>query len=162
MGRKCHALYRALQTNSLRITHPSLAEWDDLPENLRESSRQLADHIAAKLEAVGRRAYPVQDASRIALAEFTPAEIELMAEMEHGRWNLERLLGGWTEGDKDVENKRSPYLIPWQSLPENVKDYDRKFVREIPEILREIGMEVRPHASPSTLESKPAGVVNTL
>jgi len=45
--------------------------------------------------------------------EFTPAEIEILAEMEHNRWVSERLFDGWVYGKKrDIEKKISPYSSP--------------------------------------------------
>jgi ppGpp synthetase/RelA/SpoT-type nucleotidyltranferase len=167
MARKCHEMYQTDQLTSLQQNQLALADWEKLPESLKESNRQLADHIAAKLAAVGRKVCPIQGREAVKFdtkgkkgrkgkrpiqgreaVKFDPDEIELMAEMEHGRWNLERLLQGWTLGNKDIEKKVSPYLVPWQDLSEEIREYDRIFVRGIPEILREIGMEVGPRATP--------------
>jgi hypothetical protein len=75
--------------------------------------------------------------------EFSPEEVEIMAELEHGRWNVERLLDGWKWGPiKDVANKISPYIIPWTALPEDMKEYDRDAARQIPHLLEQVGMEV--------------------
>jgi hypothetical protein len=63
--------------------------------------------------------------------------------MEHGRWNVERLLDGWKWGPiKDVDAKINPSLLPWDELSEDVKKYDRDAVDEIPKILAEVGFEV--------------------
>jgi hypothetical protein len=76
--------------------------------------------------------------------EFTKDEIEIMAEMEHGRWNVERLSDGWRWGEKkDVDKKISPYLVGWDQLPENVKEWDREAVRAIPKLLESVGLEIR-------------------
>ena len=76
--------------------------------------------------------------------EFTDREVEILAEMEHGRWTVERLLDGWCLGEKkDVIRKISPYLKPWAELPEDVKEFDRRTVRGIPDFLAEVGLEVR-------------------
>jgi len=75
--------------------------------------------------------------------EFTPDEIEILAEMEHGRWVVERLQSGWKFGSKkDTVNKISPYIIPWSALSEEVKKWDRQAVRKIPELLVQVGIEV--------------------
>jgi hypothetical protein len=70
--------------------------------------------------------------------------VELMAEMEHGRWVVERLLSGWRWGPrKDVRARTSPYLVSWEDLPEPVKEWDRVFVRAIPQILSARGYTLR-------------------
>ena len=39
---------------------------------------------------------------------------------------MERMLNGWKYGrKKDVAQKLQSYLIPYNQLPEEVKDYDR-------------------------------------
>jgi len=66
-----------------------------------------------------------------------------MAELEHARWNVERLLDGWKWGPiKDVTKKISPYILPWSALPEEMKEVDRDVVRDIPHLLAEVGMEI--------------------
>jgi len=77
---------------------------------------------------------------------FTPDEIERMAEMEHGRWNVERLRDGWRSGKpRDDQKKIHDCLAPWKDLPdgeEGVKKYDRQSVRAFPAILAHAGLEV--------------------
>jgi hypothetical protein len=59
-----------------------------------------------------------------------------MAELEHGRWNVERLLAGWKWGlINDEANKISPYIIPWSQLTEDLKEYDRDAARQMPYLL---------------------------
>ena len=52
--------------------------------------------------------------------------------MEHARWNAERWLAGWRLGKKDLIKKTSPWLLPWEELPDEIKEFDRQAVREIP------------------------------
>lgn len=82
---------------------------------------------------------------------LTDAEVELLAEAEHGRWTAERLLAGWTWAEKrDVEHRRSPYLIGWSSLPEDIRERDRQSVRAIPGLLADVGFGIRGlHQQPS-------------
>ncbi len=67
-----------------------------------------------------------------------------MAKMEHARWIAERLLAGWTyaPGKRDFVNRTSPYIVPWEDLPEDVRDFDRQAVRKIPQLLAELGEKV--------------------
>jgi len=62
--------------------------------------------------------------------------------MEHARWNAERFLAGWTLGPKDAENKVSPYLVPWEELPTEIKKYDFDAAHNIPVLLSMIGKRV--------------------
>ncbi len=68
----------------------------------------------------------------------------MLAEIEHGRWNAERLINGWRWGEeKDHEKKTSPHLVSWAELPGDVKEWDRAAVRKIPKILASIGLKVK-------------------
>jgi len=120
---------------------PAMMPWGELREDLRQSNRAQADYAEKILRSVG---YGVLEAAgTIEYPEFSDDEIERMAEIEHGRWIVERLKSGWSYGPKrDPKLKKSPYLAPWKDLPEEVKEYDRGAVREYPECLRMAGLEV--------------------
>ncbi|MBI4259000.1 MAG: hypothetical protein HY658_00380, partial [Actinobacteria bacterium] len=120
-----------------------LRPWPDLQDVFKESSRLQADHIYEKLREAG---YTVTDSTDrpVELFDFDFREVERLAEMEHGRWNVERLMDGWRWGEKRDEARRThPDLVPWAELPEKVKEYDRKAVRGIPELLRLVGLKIR-------------------
>ena len=126
-----------------RPPDPSVLPWDDLREDFRDSNRQQADHIAIKLHGIGCLRVPVSAGDpRPAIRRFDDDEIEVMARMEHARWNAERLLAGWEKGEKDTKNKISPYLCPWEDLTADIQDYDRRTARQIPAYLDEIGEKV--------------------
>ena len=125
------------------LTNPSMVPWEELPEELKESNRRQADHIGAKLRAVGCDIRTLEDWDAEPLS-FTPEEVELMARMEHQRWMEERRAEKWVyaPGPKDAERKTTPYLVPWEELPEEIREYDRETVRAIPAFLKEAGFQV--------------------
>lgn len=123
-------------------TNPSMVPWNDLPEQLRESSRDQAAHIGAKLRAIGRSVAPLTDWKALEL-ELPEDQVERLAVMEHDRWVEERRRRGWRTGrEKDVDRKISPHLVPWDELPEDVKAYDREFVQRIPFFLARTGLQI--------------------
>jgi len=137
-----HEEYRKKNIEKLIEEHTELADWKNIRSFLMDSNRQQADHIMEKLRLIGCVAEPVKGRES-AIMTFTKDEIELLAELEHGRWNMERLKDGWCWGkEKDVQKKISPYIISWSALPENIKDYDRETIRKIPFYLAKIGLEV--------------------
>lgn len=137
-----HETYRQVQASRKRNSDLSMAEWNALLDYLKESNRQQADHIVEKLRQIGCTIRKVKGRD-ISLMKFTEDEIEIMAEREHARWNVERLFDGWKWGkEKDVIKKLSPYLVPWSELPDDVKEWDRETVRKIPEFLAKVGLEV--------------------
>jgi voltage-gated potassium channel Kch len=132
----------AAQAQGARTDSPALRDWDDLPESIKEANRAQAADVGTKLAAVGCRIQAWTDWTGDGLA-FTPAEIETMAELEHERWCRERRAEGWTAGPtRDDGRKVTPYLVDWDRLPEDVKDYDRNAVRALPELLTFAGYEI--------------------
>lgn len=123
-------------------TNPSMVPWEQLPENLKESNRLQADHIGLKLKAIGCGIAPLIDWD-VGAPKIFQENIELLAEMEHERWMDERLRDGWQLGElRDVPKKVSQYLVPWNNLEENIKDYDRLTVRELPVFLAKVGFRI--------------------
>jgi voltage-gated potassium channel Kch len=135
-------LRHELAAGHTAATNSSIVPWDELPEEKRESSRQAVDHIPVKLHAVGCDVEPMTDWDA-ELFEFTPAEIETLAEMEHERWMAERTRGGYTYGPiRDDVAHTHPDLLPWGSLSEEAKDKDRTFIRGLPAYLAGVGFQV--------------------
>ena len=120
--------------------------WEELPESLQRSNRDQAADIGNKLQVIGRRV-ATADGTPV-VATFAPAEIEQLALLEHDRWVSDRRAAGWTLGaTRDVERKISPHLVPYERLPEEIREYDREAVRAIPDLLAAAGLEIRPAAS---------------
>lgn len=109
----------------------SALPWSALKETYRQASRNQADHLEAKLAAAGCRL--IADAGRASPFAFTPAEVETLADMEHRRWCVDRWLDGWIFGPvKDSVRRTHPALLPYDQLSEEVKEYDRRAVRNLP------------------------------
>ncbi len=143
IAKAIHDHYRHIRHGNAPNQDPSMAEWDKLPEYLKESSRQQADHIFEKLRQIGCTVHEITDRD-IGLMTFTEGEVKIMAGMEHGRWNVERLLDGWMWSEtRDIMKKTSPYLVGWSELPDDVKERDRELVRKIPKFLAKVGLEIR-------------------
>jgi voltage-gated potassium channel Kch len=115
--------------------------WAELDESRKESSRAHARDIAAKLRSIGYELAPLRDWDAASFT-LTGPEIETLAVAEHHRWMAERLADGWTLGDKDVEQKKSPYLVPFEELPDDIAELDRVLVREYLAILASVGLQI--------------------
>jgi ppGpp synthetase/RelA/SpoT-type nucleotidyltranferase len=137
-AREVHEKYR--HDNKERIVVPSMLPWEKLSEALREVNRYQASYITEVLRFAGFGVRPAQGtANDISFSNF---EVELMAEMEHGRWNVERLRAGWSLGPRDDANKRTPDLIPWSELSDEVRHKDRSAVAGFPKVLEAAGLEI--------------------
>jgi hypothetical protein len=143
VARAIHEEYQREQVKDQLRQHLSMADWSELRADLRASNLHQADHVLAKLRAIGCGVRAVRGRP-VTRMTFTADEIETMARMEHGRWTVERLLGGWRLGPrKDVEARISPFLVEWEVLPEPAREWDRHTVRRIPDYLAGLGLEVR-------------------
>ncbi len=156
-----HEKYVRSQTNDgfTAKTNPSMVVWNDLPETLRESNRHNADHVLVKLAAMGCGIERLSDAAALDF-KFSDGEIEKIAVIEHDRWCDERLQQGWkySPGQKNIENKTSPYLVHWDKLSEDIREYDRNVVRGLPESLARAGFQiyrVKPAENTAPLQAPP-------
>ncbi len=112
----------------------------DLPDALKYANLRQACAIAGKLALVSCRMLPLSGTTQPVMA-FTHEELEFLAAREHDDWVDERAEAGWVYGEKrDSELKTSPYMAPYASLPEDIKEHDRDAVRNIPSLLAMIGM----------------------
>lgn len=121
---------------------PSLKPWHELNADLKWSNIQQVKYCE---EILGSQGYGIRPATgnKPSPPDFSEKQLEAMAIMEHGRWVVERLLNGWKYGEqKDIENKISPYLVPWSELPDDIKQYDYDVVKNYSNILAEAGLEI--------------------
>jgi hypothetical protein len=120
----------------------ALAPWEDLPETLRASSRAQAADLGEKLRTIGCELVPATNWDPPPLP-FTATELEHLAVLEHQRWEGERRQDGWRPGPtRDPVRKISPYLVPWENLPEEIKDLDRDAIRALPIFLTRAGFAI--------------------
>ena len=115
--------------------------WSVLDESRRESNRAQARDMPVKLRSIGCTIAPLHDI-RAPAFEFTDEEFETLAIAEHKRWVTERLESGWRPGPKDIGRKSTPYLIPFDELPDDIADLDRDAVRQIPGALELVDLKV--------------------
>ena len=135
-----HARYNEKQLADHPERPLAYPDFSKLPDDLKYSNLRQAQNIVERLEQFGYTLRPKGEAG--AISAFPPEIVESMAEMEHEAWMRERIAGGWTLGARDVEHKKTPYLVPYGELTDEIKDYDRDAVRNIPALAERIGMAV--------------------
>lgn len=138
---------------------PANVPWIDLPKCYQESNRRQADHIRNKLEAAGCTVMALRDPEAEDF-QFSPEEIELLAEMEHERWLKEKRRQGWifAAGPKDPERKTSPFMVPHQELNEETKALNRNVIRQMPLFLAQAGFQINRLRPSDTAVNQPAKV----
>jgi hypothetical protein len=135
----CEA-YRASLTLEQRMDPKNRSgfPWDRLDETWRQANRDAVFHIPAKLASAGidpARWRGVRGMPRLHDEEmlFTgPGEFELLARLEHERWNAQRRMEGWRstkQPRKDDARRLHPSLVPYDDLTDDVQEYDRVYVR---------------------------------
>lgn len=68
---------------------------------------------------------------------------EAIAENAHDVWATARMKEGWSYGSKrDDANKKHPDLIPYSSLPDSEKEYDRLMALDTIKLVKKLGFEI--------------------
>lgn len=122
---------------------PSMYDWDELAPELKESTRSQADDIPRKLRAVNCFMLD-QDrkAPLVHVPEFGVEELDMLSEMEHERFNAERLQRQWRMGPRSSNKRTTPFLVPWRDLTQDWKDVDRVMVECVPRVLATAGWKI--------------------
>lgn len=133
---------RAIHENYLRMrrlcsdfgTNEADVNWENLSQEFRDSNRKAADHLGVKIRGIGCCIVSAEDPRPAVI--FSEEEIEKLSELEHRRWNAERSLAGWSYSErKSIKTKKTPYLIDWKNLSEQIREFDRDSVRNITGVL---------------------------
>jgi len=112
----------------------SMCAWASLREEFRESVRAHASDLPRKLRMISCFLAPQED-NRVPVDRFTAKELEFMAEIEHERWNGERLHMQWEVGERNTANRKRPLLVPWRDLERKWQLFDIEMVKSYTAIL---------------------------
>jgi hypothetical protein len=149
-ARAFSAAYRELLPPERRDdpSNHSARPWDELDETFRQATRDSVAGIPAKLASAG-----VDPALWVGVSGPPPlprevalfkdaAECEVLARLEHERWNAQRRMDGWRWADlprKDEPRRLHPDLKAYDALSDATQEYDRIFVREAQQICWDLG-----------------------
>lgn len=148
LAEEVHNFYRQERLSSLRPDTQNIDElkvvmtWDKLDPKLISSNIKQVEFYEHLLNQVGlgiRKSktpglYPLNENFR---------DFDRLAQLEHARWNAERLLSGWRYGaKKDIANRLNPYILRWDDLSEDIRKFDYDPIRNIPLLFAKIGYEV--------------------
>jgi RyR domain/ATPase family associated with various cellular activities (AAA) len=149
LGRLLHEVYRKQRLSIVENEEEraqlsgdkAMADWSELGEIFRESSRLQADDIPRKLRLINCFT-AIDTEGRVAVEKFKPEEIAKLAEPEHERFNAERLRQQWQLGERDPSKRKNPFLVPWRDLPEKWRSLDEAAVAAIPSALAAVRWHV--------------------
>jgi hypothetical protein len=136
MAKSIHENYNKKQSGNVTA-------WDDLPDSLKFSNIRQAKATFEKLRLLGYSCSENVPDGHEEKTEFTKVEQEFLTAHEHERWLHEKLADGWKYApEKDTVKKHSPYILPYDALPENMKELNRDMARNIFSLMHSIGMKV--------------------
>lgn len=143
LAQATHQAYLAMCREQGRISEESLSTrpWAELPPDLKASNYAQARHTGRKLQAISCTVTTLLDWDAEPF-EFTPGEIEELARLEHERYVEERLRAGRSMGVRAARRKANPTFVPWADLPEEVKEFNRGLIRNIPRCLAAQGFRI--------------------
>ncbi len=129
MARALHEAYLAAQP-VLKPEEASHKQWPELAWLFRQSNRNAADHLRVKLRTVGLdwKLEKIDPNGPGVPFNLSDENLSRLARLEHCRWEVEKMLTCWTQGDKtDYDDKIHPCLVKWDKLPheEQRKDFDQ-------------------------------------
>jgi hypothetical protein len=145
LARAYHARYRSALGVGDRDADTADRPWDELPEPLREANRASARAVAEHLTALGLTARPAPPGRRPHVIELDHARVEAGARNEHDRWARHTRAQGYVHGperDDGADPPTHPDLVSWTELDEPTRDKDRARIRELPDLLAEVGYEL--------------------
>lgn len=83
------------------------------------------------------------DTQDVVLSKELLPLIEEMAKNVHEVWAQNRMGEGWTYGpERDDTKKTHPCLVPYESLPESEKEYDRATSQETLKLIMKLGFVI--------------------
>lgn len=129
-----HEKYRILKDYTTNLESDFLKNWEDLDEELKESTRNQARLIPNALLSINYDVISVKETPEI--LNFTEKELDLLAAYHHTHRCRYLKSIGWKKGPLlDKEARTNPSLVNWVSLPKDKKALVYQMVSIWPEIL---------------------------
>ncbi|MBQ7534735.1 MAG: hypothetical protein IJT43_03855 [Stomatobaculum sp.] len=124
---------------------PEMKDYDELDEFYKEGHRSQIRYLGQRLESfqmdVGLR--PIVPGAVDTVTDLYGPVLEQLSELEHERWMRDKQKQGWRYAPaKDPDLKLSPEMVPYEELEPVTKEMIRRYVREVPGYLREMGYEM--------------------
>ncbi|MBC8015323.1 MAG: Ryanodine receptor Ryr [Sporomusaceae bacterium] len=136
-----HEKYREINEGNLDLDSDFIKRWEELDEDLKESTRSQARRIPNALLTINYDVVSVKETPAILV--FTEKELDMLVAYEHTQWCRYQKSIGWKKGEvKDKIKKTNPTLTHWENLPKWKKDKVYQMVRIWPEILANANFKI--------------------
>jgi len=144
LAMQIHNIYSNLSQKELEL------EWSNMNDYFKDENRYAARHLPIKLRSLGLEAVPTDDPREaVDFKEILERSEQLLAQLEHNRWLARKLVNGYIHGKKLERKLRDRLKIhvdirPWEELSEKDREKDLAVLRNIENMLREIGKKIVP------------------
>jgi len=121
----------------------SMVAWEDLDSIYKNKNYQQVDNLLKLTSDFGFQITPLIDWDAPSY-NFASEIVDQMAEKEHELWMADCTKEGWMyqPGEKDLRTKTNPALINWNDLPDQERQKNRDYVRNIPKLLAKAGYQL--------------------
>ncbi|MDF2675761.1 MAG: RyR protein [Bacillota bacterium] len=135
---KVEKLAKDLQKTHININNDLkdhiIKDCKDISEEDKIYIQHQVRHIPKALQKVNYEVISVNEKPES--IKFTEKELDILAEYEHKRSSLEKKESEWVyDKTLDVENKKQPYLLSYDKLPDGYKNKIKNYISAWPEIL---------------------------
>lgn len=100
----------------------SIAPWEELTEREKDFNRNSARHYSIKMACLGYKISEKSDPSSLKIGKISDRETEILAEIEHRRWLIEKYLDDYIEYDNSKDISKIKNII---RLHHDIKPFDQ-------------------------------------
>lgn len=136
---------RKVQDGSVSLFDPSLQDTDTTGpmSTFLDAWRESHNYMVRVLQSTEDYNPRPINTDEIPLTDDLLELREAIAENAHDVWATARMQEGWTYGtERDDANKKHPDLIPYTSLPDSEKEYDRLMALDTIKLVKKLGYEI--------------------
>ena len=137
---------RGVQDENVSLFDPTLLEDTDVKVSLSsflDAWKESHNYMVRVLQSIEDYDPQPINLDDISLTDDLLELREAIAENAHDVWATARRKEGWTFGtERDDANKKHPDLIPYSSLPDSEKEYDRLMALDTIKLVKKLGFEI--------------------
>ena len=134
----------AIEVETVKIFDPqNNSQFSILNSQFEDAWKESQNYMVRVLQSVDDYEPQPVNLGSIWLTDDLQELQEAIAENAHEVWAAARMKEGWTYGpERDDVRKKHPDLVPYSSLPDNEKEYDRKMAFDTIKLVKKLGFEI--------------------
>ena len=136
---------RGVQNGSVSLFDPTLQETDVKVSlsSFLDAWKESHNYMVRVLQSIEDYEPQPINLDDVTLTDDLLELREAIAENAHDVWATARKKEGWTFGpERDDVRKKHPDLIPYSSLPDSEKEYDRLMALDTIKLVKKLGFEI--------------------